>query len=106
MHTGRLTLGVIGGLSVMGLFAAFAYTDLFRHLMVASSLAIGACVGLEIPILMRILGDDLDLRDLVSKVFTFDYIGALIALLVAATYLAAAYMILIGREDEFLYFQF
>jgi spermidine synthase len=36
-------------------------------------------VGLEIPLLMKILKDKLDFNDLVSKVFTFDYIGALVA---------------------------
>jgi spermidine synthase len=36
-------------------------------------------VGLEIPLLMRILKDRLEFKDLVSQVFTVDYIGALLA---------------------------
>ena len=39
----------------------------------------GTLVGLEIPLLMRILKDEFDFSELVSKVFTFDYIGALFA---------------------------
>jgi spermidine synthase len=36
-------------------------------------------VGLEIPLLMRILKDRFEFGDLVSKVLTFDYVGALAA---------------------------
>ena len=39
----------------------------------------GCLVGLEIPLLMNILKDRVEFRDLVSYVFTFDYIGALLA---------------------------
>jgi spermidine synthase len=40
---------------------------------------IGTLVGLEIPLLLRILEGRLQFKDLISKVFTFDYIGALLA---------------------------
>lgn len=36
-------------------------------------------VGLELPLLMRILKDRIEFSDLVSRIFTFDYIGALFA---------------------------
>ena len=42
-------------------------------------LVVGALVGLEIPLLLRILRDSLDFKDLVSRVLTFDYLGALAA---------------------------
>ena len=38
---------------------------------------IGTLVGLEIPLLMRILKERFQFRDLVSHVLTFDYLGAL-----------------------------
>ena len=41
--------------------------------------AIGVLVGLELPLLMRIIKDQLDFKELVSRVLTFDYIGALLA---------------------------
>ena len=41
--------------------------------------AIGVLVGLELPLLMRILKEHLDFSDLVSRVLAFDYIGALVA---------------------------
>ena len=39
----------------------------------------GCLVGLEIPLLMNILKDRVEFKDLVSNVFAFDYIGALLA---------------------------
>ena len=36
-------------------------------------------VGLELPILMRLLEGQVEFKDLVSRVLTFDYIGALAA---------------------------
>ncbi len=42
-------------------------------------IAIGALVGLEIPLLMRILEGRFQFRDLVSHVLTWDYLGALAA---------------------------
>ena len=38
---------------------------------------VGVLVGLEIPLVMRILKRDLAFKDLVSQVLTFDYLGAL-----------------------------
>lgn len=40
---------------------------------------IGILVGLEIPLLLRILREKLQFAELVSQVLTFDYLGALIA---------------------------
>jgi spermidine synthase len=48
---------------------------------------IGTLVGLEIPLLMRILQDKLDFKDLVSRVLAFDYIGALAASLLFPLFL-------------------
>src|SRR6266498_3925643 len=42
-------------------------------------IVIGVLVGLELPILMRILKEHLDFKDLVSRVLSFDYLGSLFA---------------------------
>lgn len=73
----ELLLGVIGGLSSALLFLAFAYTQGFQLLMYAVVVVIGMLVGLEIPLLMRILRDRYEFRDVVAHVLTFDYLGAL-----------------------------
>ena len=46
-------------------------------MLYALVLLVGILVGLEIPLVMRILKRELEFKDLVSQVLTFDYLGAL-----------------------------
>lgn len=78
----ELMVGLIGGFSSTILFLAFAYTQGFRVLLYGLVLLIGTLVGLEIPLMMRILKDRFEFRDLVAQVLTFDYLGALGASLI------------------------
>lgn len=73
----ELMVGLVGGFSSSILFLAFAYTESFRFILYAVVVAIGTLVGLEIPLLMRILKGKLEFRELVANVLTFDYLGAL-----------------------------
>src|SRR5438105_5679508 len=73
----ELLVGLVGGFSSSLLFLAFAYTQSFRLLLYVIVILIGTLVGLEIPLLMRILRSRVDFRELVSNVLTFDYLGAL-----------------------------
>jgi len=73
----ELMVGLIGGFSSALLFLAFAYTQAFGLLMYSLVTVIGVLVGLEIPLLMRIVRDRFDFRDTIAHVLTFDYIGAL-----------------------------
>jgi len=73
----ELLLGVIGGFSSALLFLAFAYTQGFQLLMYALVVVIGILVGLEIPLLMRIIRSRYHFRDVIAHVLTFDYLGAL-----------------------------
>src|ERR1700683_4899204 len=73
----ELLLGVVGGFSSALLFLAFAYTQGFQLLMYALVVVIGILVGLEIPLLMRIIRDRYHFRDVIAHVLTFDYLGAL-----------------------------
>ena len=73
----ELMVGLVGGFSSAGLFLAFAYTQGFQLILYAIVLVIGILVGLEIPLLMRILKNRLEFRELVAHVLTFDYLGAL-----------------------------
>ena len=59
------------------LFLAFAYTQSFRLILYLVVVAVGTLVGLEIPLLMRILKDRYRFSELVAHVLTFDYLGAL-----------------------------
>lgn len=78
----EILVGVIGGTSALLLFCLFPWIEHFRIVLYAIVLLTGILVGLEIPLLMRILKDELEFNDLVSRIFTFDYIGALLASLV------------------------
>src|SRR5579862_7084499 len=75
----ELMVGIVGGFSSAALFLAFAYTHAFDLALYLLVIAVGILVDLEIPILMRILEGRFNLRDLVSHVLTFDYLGALAA---------------------------
>jgi len=78
----ELLVGLIGGFSSAILFLLFPLVDSFRLVLYTLVFLTGTFVGLEIPLLMRILKDKVEFKELVSKVFTFDYIGALLASLI------------------------
>jgi len=83
----ELLVGVIGGLMPAALFTAHSLLPPdqlagFRVLLYGLVLLVGALVGLEIPLVMRILKAHFSQRyrlsELVSQVLTFDYLGALL----------------------------
>ena len=80
-------VALLGGFSAPILFATFAWADVFRLVLYGLVFAIGLLVGLELPLLMRLLKEHLDFEDLVSRVLTFDYIGALLASLLFPMFL-------------------
>lgn len=75
----ELLVGLVGGCSAILLFVLFEQITSFRVLLYSLVVIVGTLVGLEIPLIMRILKDHFEFKDLVSRVFTFDYIGALFA---------------------------
>lgn len=75
----EILVGLIGGLSSVVLFMLFESVYSFQFILYLLVFVTGCLVGLEIPLLMNILKDKVQFRDLVSNVFTFDYIGALLA---------------------------
>ena len=77
----ELAVAIVGGFSAPVLFLAFGSVVHFQVVLLAFVVAIGVLVGLELPILMRLLEGQLAFKDLVSRVLTFDYIGALAAAL-------------------------
>ena len=75
----ELAVGLIGGFAATLLFVTFSRGGAFRLVLYLLVGAIGIGVGLEIPLLIRILKDRMDLRDLIARVLFFDYLGALAA---------------------------
>ncbi len=66
------------------LFLAFGHAEFFSVVLYGMVIAVGTLVGLELPLLMRILREEVDFDNLVAKVLTFDYAGALIGSLLFA----------------------
>ncbi len=75
----EIIVGLVGGFSAALLFALFEYVAAFRVLLYSLVGIIGVLVGVEIPLLLRLLKDKFEFSELVARVFTFDYIGALLA---------------------------
>ena len=75
----EIIVGLIGGLSSVLLFILFEKVDYFQVVLYLLVFITGCLVGLEIPLLMNILKEKVEFSELVSNVFTFDYIGALLA---------------------------
>ena len=75
----ELLVGLIGGVSALFLFTAFGIAAApFRTLLYALVAVIGTVVGMEIPLVMRVLNEQrLAFKDTVARVLTFDYMGAL-----------------------------
>lgn len=75
----ELAIGLIGGASAAFLFLAFSWLQApFRSLLYVMVFLIGMMVGMEIPLVMRALNArQTAFNELVSKVLTFDYLGAL-----------------------------
>jgi spermidine synthase len=83
----ELAVAVVGGFSAPLLFLTFANVSYFNVILYLMVFVIGALVGLEIPLLMRILKDELDFKQLVARVLALDYVGALVASLLFPIFL-------------------
>jgi spermidine synthase len=75
----EILIAIVGGFSSSALFLAFAFTQGFEVLLYLIVLVVGTLVGLEIPLLMRLIKGRYRFQDAVSHVLTFDYLGALFA---------------------------
>jgi spermidine synthase len=74
----EILVGIVGGFSAVLLFMVFAHAaEPFRLVLYTLVFTTGVLVGLEIPLIMRILKREVAFKDLVAQVLTVDYLGAL-----------------------------
>jgi spermidine synthase len=75
----ELCLAVTGGLSVLTLYACYAWLDLYTPALLATSVVVGALIGAEIPLLMALLQQvrKQDAAESVADLIAVDYVGAL-----------------------------
>lgn len=84
----EIAIGLFGGTSALILNAVFATADLYyTGVMLLISTIIGMCVGLEIPLLTRIVAHRDQLSRALSDILSIDYIGSLLASLAFPTIL-------------------
>ncbi len=75
----EIILALIGGVCSISLFLTFPFTPfMYQTVMFAFIFSIGTLVGLEIPILTRILSQVGGVRKSIANVLSIDYVGALI----------------------------
>ncbi len=75
----EILVGLIGGFSSVILFLLFNYNAQFEFALYLMVFLTGCLVGIELPLLMTLLKDRVEFKDLVSNVLSFDYVGALVA---------------------------
>ena len=74
----EIAVALIGGISAALLFVVYPYYALYKPTMYSLILIIGTLVGLEIPLLTRIISRSASFSDSLAHVLSLDYIGALI----------------------------
>ncbi len=76
----ELVLALLGGLSVLGLYLAFAFLELYTPALVITAFTLGVLIGAEMPLLMDLLQRirKQEAGTAVADLFAADYIGALI----------------------------
>ena len=72
-------LGLVGGCSTLILYFSYTVLDNYYAVALVIIVFLGAFVGLEIPIVTRLLKQHDNLKDTISNVLAFDYLGSLVA---------------------------
>ncbi len=76
----EIVLALLGGFSVLSLYAAYAWLDLYTPVMVLVTFVVGLLIGAEIPLLMVLLQRirRQEAGAAVSDLFAADYVGGLL----------------------------
>ena len=75
----EILLAIIGGLSVPILYFIYSVQFFYYPIMCLLIIIIGTLIGLEIPLLTRIMEEYFQLRENISNVLSLDYLGAFLA---------------------------
>lgn len=88
---------LLGGTQGLLLYMAYGRAEAFSFYLYGTLFLVGMLVGIEVPLLMRILREELDFKDLVAKVLTFDYLGSLVGSLIFSVVLVEYLMVPLER---------
>jgi spermidine synthase len=75
----QIGIGLVGGISAAILLITFAVLSTYLPILIGLLAIVGALVGMEIPLIIRILKSRDALRVTVANVLALDYLGALFA---------------------------
>lgn len=75
----EMLLGLFGGCSALMLYFGNIWFPNYYVLLFLCISVIGTLAGMEIPLVTRLLENAGGLREIISRVLTFDYLGALVA---------------------------
>ncbi len=75
----QVVVAIFGGFAAPVLFFAFAHLETVQPVLYGILVVVGTMVGLEIPLVLRILRERASLREVVARVLALDYLGALAA---------------------------
>jgi spermidine synthase len=74
----EIAIALAGGASVFLLSFAYAFTRSYELTMFSITVLIGLFIGLEIPLVTRIIAEHGPLRKVIANVLSYDYLGALV----------------------------
>jgi len=77
----QIAISLVGGFSALILFYAFAYIHNYEGFLYLVTITLGTLLGIEIPLIIRILKESFSLKTNISNIFALDYVGALFAAL-------------------------
>ncbi len=83
----ELAIALVGGSSAPLLFSVYTNWGAFQVALYTLVIMVGTLVGLEIPLLIRLLEFRVSLKELVARVLALDYVGALLASLMFPLFL-------------------
>ncbi len=66
----QMCIAIIGGFSAFMLFYAFAYIGNYEAFLYLITILLGAMLGIEIPLIIRIMQESFSLKTNISNVFT------------------------------------
>ncbi len=75
----EVTAGLLGGFSNAILFLVYSFLSGYQVVMYGLLFLVGVFIGLEIPLLVRLLSAFKPLRVNISNVLSLDYVGSLVA---------------------------
>lgn len=75
----EIGIGIIGGSSAAILYLVFALTPYYYLVAILLVASVATLIGLEIPLVTRLVHERVPLRDALAQVLAFDYLGALVS---------------------------